>query len=102
MMKIPETRLIVFAALAAGAIPQWAASPPDKPRGPIDPKILPRVGTIDERFQSYNIEMVEVTGGRFWKPYDSIAKTEPSSATQPAGMSASLYEFRAPIDLSNH
>ena len=101
MMKIPETRLIVFAALAAGAIPQWAASPPDKPRGPIDPKILPRVGTIDERFQSYNIEMVEVTGGRFWKPYDSIAKTEPSSANQPAGMSASLYEYRQPIDLSN-
>jgi hypothetical protein len=26
------------------------------------------VGTVDERFQSYNIEMVEVIGGRFWKP----------------------------------
>lgn len=29
------------------------------------------VATVDERFQSYNIEMVEVTGGEFWKPYDA-------------------------------
>ena len=33
---------------------------------------MPRVGTVDERFQSYNIEAVEVTGGRFWKPYASV------------------------------
>lgn len=26
---------------------------------------------LDPRYQSYNIEMVEVTGGEFWKPYDS-------------------------------
>jgi glycosyl hydrolase family 79 len=49
------------------------------------------IGTIDERFQSYNIEMVEVTGGRFWKPYDSHQST-PSS---------DLYQYRRPIDLYN-
>ena len=27
--------------------------------------------TADDRFQSYNIEMVEVTGGSFWAPYGS-------------------------------
>lgn len=27
--------------------------------------------TVDERFQSYNVEMVEVTGGEFWTPYDA-------------------------------
>jgi hypothetical protein len=27
---------------------------------------LRQVATADERFQSYNVEMVEVTGGRFW------------------------------------
>lgn len=32
---------------------------------------LPRVGEVDERFLSYNVEMVEVTGGRFWRPYGS-------------------------------
>ena len=29
----------------------------------IAPSSMPRVGSVDERFQSYNIEMVEVTGG---------------------------------------
>jgi hypothetical protein len=29
------------------------------------------VATVDDRYQSYNIEMVEVTGGEFWKPYDA-------------------------------
>ncbi|MBX7161461.1 MAG: hypothetical protein K1X95_14320 [Acidimicrobiia bacterium] len=29
------------------------------------------VATLDRRYQSYNIEMVEVTGGEFWKPYDA-------------------------------
>jgi hypothetical protein len=34
----------------------------------LDPAKMPAIGTVDERFQSYNIEMVEVIGGRFWKP----------------------------------
>jgi len=29
------------------------------------------VAKVDPRYQSYNIEMVEVTGGTFWQPYDS-------------------------------
>ena len=67
---------------------------------------MPRIGTVDERFQSYNIEMVEVTGGRFWKPYASKADTNPEPATQhaanqPTGMDPSLYQYRPPIDLSN-
>jgi hypothetical protein len=28
------------------------------------------VARVDPRYQSYNIEMVEVTGGTFWAPYD--------------------------------
>jgi hypothetical protein len=57
----------------------------------IDPTNMTRVGTVDERFQSYNIEMVEVTGGRFWKPYGS----EPPTA------GTDLYAYRPPIDLNN-
>lgn len=37
------------------------------------------VAHVDDRFQSYNIEMVEVTGGEFWKPYDS----GPGKVTRP-------------------
>lgn len=37
----------------------------------LDPANMTRVGTVDERFQSYNVEMIEVTGGKFWKPNGS-------------------------------
>ncbi len=43
------------------------------------------VAELDERFQSYNIEMVEVTGGYFWPPYEA----------------GSAKVYRAPIDLSS-
>jgi uncharacterized membrane protein YkvA (DUF1232 family) len=54
------------------------------------PADMPRIGTVDERFQSYNIEMVEVTGGSFWKPY-----------AQPADTASSLFSKRKPKDLHN-
>jgi hypothetical protein len=53
---------------------------------PLAPATMARIGTVDERFQSFNIEMIEVTGGRFWKPYkniDSKAVPASSSATAP-------------------
>ena len=66
---------------------------------------------IDERFQSYNVEMVEVTGGRFWKPYKDIAgllkardaakRNSEDGSDVPAGMDPELYQQRQPIDLSN-
>ena len=66
------------------------------------PKAMPALGTVDERYQSYNIEMLEVTGGRFWAPYKSETSA-PADTTQPTtgGMPASLYRYRAPIDLTN-
>lgn len=67
----------------------------------IDSASLPRLGSIDERFQSYNIEMVEVTGGNFWKPYASTAPADLPGGGQPTGTPASLYAYRPPIDLTN-
>lgn len=73
----------------------------------LNPTVMPAIGTIDKRFQAYNIEMVEVTGGRFWKPYKEVAagsagiKDTEGSASSPAGMNPNLYEYRPPIDLSN-
>lgn len=48
---------------------------------------LAKTGTVNERFQSYNVEMVEVTGGRFWAPY--------------GGPADEVYRERAPIDLTH-
>ena len=55
----------------------------------LDPATMPRIGAVDERFQSYNIEMVEVTGGPFWKPY--------AAQTSAPG----LFSERKPKDLGN-
>src|SRR5262245_10646069 len=53
------------------------------------PSELRPIATIGPRFQSYNVEMIEVTGGRFWTPYAVMA----------AG--GGLYHERAAIDLEN-
>jgi heparanase 1 len=69
---------------------------------------MPRLGAVDERYQSYNVEMLEVTGGRFWRPYGpaldaALRQSAPASSGRdtPAGMDAGLYEYRSPIDLTN-
>lgn len=72
----------------------------------LEPAKMPTLGTVDERFQSFNVEMVEVIGGRFWKPYNQTDTTQaqpPSGSSDgtPAGMDANLYQYRPPIDLSN-
>ncbi len=75
----------------------------------LDPASMPRVGTIDERFQSYNVEMLEVTGGKFWKPYGpgpdarvpaDKAPAPAAGAGTPAGMNPDLYQYRPPLDLT--
>lgn len=49
--------------------------------------LLPAVGQVDARFLSYNVELVEVTGGKFWRPYGS--------------QGSNPKEYRPPLDLSN-
>ena len=65
-----------------------------------NPSTMPKVGSVSPRFQSYNVEMVEVIGGRFWKPY-----RDTSAAAVPSGPSALLdpshFEQRAPINLTD-
>src|SRR6202043_1819871 len=73
----------------------------------LDPAKMPAIGTVDERFQSYNIEMVEVIAGGFWKTYGNTTHknkaqdSAPQDGFTPAGIDPNLYRYRAPIDLSN-
>ena len=85
--------------------PAWCRKPPAAP-SVIEPSSLPRIGTVDPRFQSYNIEMIEVTGGKFWRPYRSRLEAQPaqqprSGSDTPPGMDSNLYQYRPPIDLAN-
>ena len=94
--------IAVIATAAATVSAQQSAAPS------LNPSKMPKVDTVDARFASYNVEMVEVTGGRFWKPYksatqaDAAAKPNPATdANQQVGVSNSLFQYRSPIDLSN-
>jgi len=71
----------------------------------IAPGELPAVRRVDPRFQSYNVEMVEVIGGRFWAPYPKPGETRPAPdvAGKSGGvdLAAAMFRKREPIDLKN-
>ncbi len=72
----------------------------------VNPAKMPAIGAVDERFASYNIEMAEVTGGKFWKSYRGQSSAQQpaqpaQSASTPTGMNPNMYQYRPPIDLSN-
>ena len=79
-----------------------------QPAGGLSPSSMPRMGKVDDRFQSYNVEMVEVTGGRFWAPYKKTPAVSPAApdprATQTvlpeslSAASADMFAMRPPID----
>jgi heparanase 1 len=102
-----KTQFQVSRFVALGILASLGTSPALRgaPVTGVVPAKMPRVGTIDERFQSFNIEMLEVTGGRFWAPYKQqgeapAAPADPKISTPP-GMDPSLYRYRPPLDLSN-
>jgi len=71
----------------------------------VSPAGMPRIGAVDERFQSFNIEMVEVTGGRFWAPYGkpagAPAETAPASRLSTPAIDPAAFRARPPADLAN-
>ena len=76
----------------------------------ISPTTMPRVATVDQRHQSYNVEMAEVIGGTFWKPYRQQGKAAqntqqatngPSSSAADLQANSTMFEARPPIDLTN-
>ena len=103
--KIPV--ILAIFVLATLADVACSKSPGNPQPSALDPGKMPRVGTVDDRFQSFNVEMIEVTGGRFWKPYKDIEaalkaqENANSGSATPAGMDPSFYEQRGPIDLGN-
>src|ERR1700722_15861250 len=70
-------RLCALGWLTPALLVAQAHAAPISDAPTITPSHLPRIGTVDERFQSYNIEMVEITGGRFWRPYRSPPDASP-------------------------
>ncbi|MDE2410706.1 MAG: hypothetical protein KGM18_02915 [Sphingomonadales bacterium] len=84
-MTLAKTLILLGAAalLPAAAGAEAPASPPVSVRA----GALAGAGSVSPRFLSYNIEMVELTGGRFWRPYGSPGNDR--------------YEYRPPLDLAD-
>ena len=98
-MKVRVTTL--FGAATLAAVASWGADPVA-----LDPARMPKIGQVDQRYQSYNVEMVEVTGGRFWAPYKAAAApaaAPDTGAEKPAvpGLDPRLFRQRSPIDLAS-
>jgi hypothetical protein len=93
-----KTHAVPVFAMATLATAASLGANPDPVR--VDPAGMKRVGEVDTRFQSYNVEMVEVTGGRFWAPYRSEAPTTETGAEKPAvpGLDPNAFRMRPPID----
>src|SRR3954452_24761974 len=68
------------------------------------PAAMPAIFTVDARYQSYNVEMAEVVGGNFWKPYDqkSEKKSEKKNSAVPELKSPTptANPGRAPLQIS--
>ncbi len=96
-------RMLVCFCIFGGVVPSLQAKEPVQLR----PGQMTRAGSVDTRYLSYNVEMAEVTGGRFWRPYASLARATgadtltPPSANPVAGDASILYEYRPPLDLTN-
>ena len=101
--------LIRLATLATGPFGGCAMA---EPAIAVSPATMRQVAITDQRFQSYNIEMAEVIGGKFWKPYSQPGETAWSGGQQAgssrsggrslqAGQERTMFEARRPIDLTN-
>lgn len=93
---------LVVLATTAGA------GAPSAPAIRLAPATLTAVAKVDPRYQSYNVEMAEVIGGNFWKPYtaQSIAAMKAQATTGAtsagvAGQDPTMFQARPPIDLAN-
>jgi heparanase len=115
-MRLLVTALLAT-ALAASVVRAQTPSPRPRTDGSrvgtttdVNPSTMTKLGTVDRRFVSYNVEMVEVTGGRFWKPFSAdvdarlaarASATPDPKQPGPGMMDPNLFQYRPPINLAN-
>ena len=104
----PHRPALFVAALAllapSGAQAETPAQSAGSPVVHAAPAAYPALGRVDERFQSYNVESVEVTGGNFWAPYLKPGEAAPKPVAGPHGteFATGAYRRREPLDLKGN
>lgn len=101
-------RRIKCSAIMATSVVMMLSIKPGQAFGQINlkPQTMTGIGQVDARYLSYNIEAVEITGGRFWKPYKEIdaqrsARPAQVDENHTVGMDPALFQYRSPINLEN-
>ena len=73
-MKLIASKQRRFAFLLAGISAIGGTASLGIAQTAIDAAHMKVLGQVDPRYVSYNVEAVEVTGGRFWAPFKSLPK----------------------------
>jgi len=89
MRRAARSAVLIIGVSAAGL----ACSAQNKVPHKLIPGKMAKTATVDPRFLSYNVEMVEVTGGRFWAPYGATDAAAPPAAIDPPALSAMTAEI---------
>ncbi|MDQ6903174.1 MAG: hypothetical protein M3139_09205 [Bacteroidota bacterium] len=67
-------------------------------------KAMKLIGNVDERYQFYNVEMVEVVEGKFWKPYhlmDILPSSREASTPNVSQTNDQIYRKLSPVNLAD-
>lgn len=67
---------------------------------PVAPAAMKAIGSVDERYQSYNIEMIEVMGGKWWAPYSTPPQASARGTSAASGIDSAGFLYRPPEDLA--
>ena len=67
----------------------------------INLKRMKYLNSVDERYQSYNIEMVEVVGGEFWRPYKTMDSLPSSASSFDLSNRSQMFRKLPPLNLSD-
>ena len=67
----------------------------------INLKEIKYLGSVDERYQSYNVEMVEVVGGEFWRPYKTMDSLPSSTSSFDFSNRNQMFRKLPPINLAD-
>lgn len=104
MKSLPPKLLLCVALIVSGFA--WSAPNNNATRSSpdtsivIDLKGMKYLGSVDERYQSYNVEMAEVVGGRFWRPYKTMDSL-PSSKSSFDFSNEQMFRKLSPANLSD-
>lgn len=105
---LARSRSVACILAVAASWASWAVAAPVS----LQPRTMPAIARVGKRYLSYNVEMAEVVGGKFWKPYSRLTRTAkgsrdvkqpgPSVAKGPEieiGQNSSMFEARPPVNL---